>query len=95
MEPESRAAASCGSRRFELWVARITKIQVTFQISCKVRTDLARALWENPKTLMAAEANTPLLRIEVPEDIADAAVSRAGVWTSQTIMIDGGVTIAG
>jgi hypothetical protein len=63
-----------------------------------VRTDFDRALWENPKTLMAAEANTPLLRIEVPEDIADAAVSpvsRAGVWTSQTIVIDGEVTIAG
>jgi NAD(P)-dependent dehydrogenase (short-subunit alcohol dehydrogenase family) len=64
-----------------------------------VRTDFARALWENPKTLAVAEANTPLRRIGVPDDIAGAAVflaSRAGEWmTGQTIVIDGGVTIAG
>ena len=64
-----------------------------------VRTDFARALWENPKTLAAAEANTPLRRIGEPDDIGGAAVflaSRAGAWmTGQTIVIDGGVTIAG
>jgi NAD(P)-dependent dehydrogenase (short-subunit alcohol dehydrogenase family) len=64
-----------------------------------VRTDFARALWENPKTLAAAEANTPLRRIGEPDDIAGAAVflaSRSGAWmTGQTIVIDGGVTIAG
>jgi NAD(P)-dependent dehydrogenase (short-subunit alcohol dehydrogenase family) len=63
-----------------------------------MRTDFARALWENPKTFVAAEANTPLRRVGVPEDMAGAAVSlasRAGAWTtSQTIVIDGSVTIA-
>ena len=63
-----------------------------------VKTDFARALWENPETLARAEANTPLRRIGVPEDIAGAAVflaSRAGNWmTGQTIVIDGGVTIS-
>ena len=64
-----------------------------------VRTDFARALWENPKLLAATEATTPLRRIGEPEDIAGAAVflaSKAGSWTTgQTIVIDGGVTIAG
>lgn len=63
-----------------------------------VRTDFARALWENPKLLEATEKRTPLRRIGDPEDIAGAAVflaSKAGRWiTGQTIVIDGGVTIA-
>ncbi|HZS06985.1 MAG TPA: glucose 1-dehydrogenase [Blastocatellia bacterium] len=64
-----------------------------------VRTDFAKALWENPKLLATTEASTPLRRIGEPEDIAGAAVflsSRAGSWmTGQVIVIDGGVTIAG
>lgn len=64
-----------------------------------VRTDFARALWENPETLARAESFTPLRRIGEPDDIAGAAVflaSRAGAWTTgQVIVIDGGVTIAG
>ena len=63
-----------------------------------VRTDFARALWGNPKWLEATEKKTPLRRIGEPDDIAGAAVflaSRAGSWmTGQTIVIDGGVTIA-
>jgi NAD(P)-dependent dehydrogenase (short-subunit alcohol dehydrogenase family) len=63
-----------------------------------VRTDFARALWENPKLLEQTEKRTPLRRIGEPDDIAGAAVflaSRAGAWmTGQTIVIDGGVTIA-
>lgn len=62
-----------------------------------VRTDFARALWENPELLAKAEAATPLRRIGEPDDIAGAAVflaSRAGNWTTgQVIVIDGGVTI--
>ena len=64
-----------------------------------VKTDFARALWENPETLGRAESLTPLRRIGEPDDIAGAAVflaSRAGAWmTGQVIVIDGGVTIAG
>jgi NAD(P)-dependent dehydrogenase (short-subunit alcohol dehydrogenase family) len=63
-----------------------------------VRTDFAKALWENPKTLQETENRTPLRRIGEPDDIAGAAVflaGRAGSWmTGQTIVIDGGVTIA-
>lgn len=64
-----------------------------------VRTDFARALWENPEILGKTEAATPLRRVGESEDIAGAAVflaSRASSWmTGQTIVIDGGVTIVG
>jgi NAD(P)-dependent dehydrogenase (short-subunit alcohol dehydrogenase family) len=63
-----------------------------------VRTDFARALWENPETLKAATARTPLGRIGEADEIAGAAVflaSKAGSFiTGQTIVIDGGATIA-
>jgi len=62
-----------------------------------VKTDFARALWENPQMLARAESTTPLRRIGEPDDIAGAAVflaSRAGQWmTGQVIVIDGGVTV--
>jgi len=64
-----------------------------------VKTDFARALWENPELLARAEANTPLRRIGEPEEIAGAAVflaSPASRWmTGQVVVIDGGVTISG
>ena len=63
-----------------------------------VRTDFARALWENPKTLAGVTRATPLGRIGEPDDIAGAALflaSGAGSFvTGQTIVVDGGVTIA-
>jgi NAD(P)-dependent dehydrogenase (short-subunit alcohol dehydrogenase family) len=62
-----------------------------------IKTDFARALWENPQTLKASNARTPLGRIGEPDEIAGAAVflaSRAGAYmTGQTIVIDGGQTI--
>ena len=39
-----------------------------------VRTDFARALWENPETLKAVTATTPLRRIGEPDEIAGAAL---------------------
>lgn len=61
-----------------------------------VKTDFAKALWDNPALLRETEARTPLGRIGEPEDIAGIAVmlaSRAGAWlTGQTIVVDGGVT---
>jgi NAD(P)-dependent dehydrogenase (short-subunit alcohol dehydrogenase family) len=64
-----------------------------------VRTDFARALWENQEVYERAVRSYPLRRIGEPEDIAGAAVflaSRAGsLITGQTIVVDGGVTIAG
>ncbi|MBV9530208.1 MAG: SDR family oxidoreductase [Bradyrhizobium sp.] len=63
-----------------------------------IKTDFARALWENPETLKASTARAPLLRIGEPDEIAGAAVflaSKAGSFTTgQTIVIDGGATIS-
>jgi NAD(P)-dependent dehydrogenase (short-subunit alcohol dehydrogenase family) len=63
-----------------------------------IRTDFARALWENPEMLKARNAQTPLGRIGEADEIAGAAIllaSRAGSFmTGQSIVIDGGVTIA-
>ena len=62
-----------------------------------IRTDFARALWENPATLKMVTASTPLQRIGEPEEIAGAAVflaSRASTYmTGQAIIVDGGSTI--
>ena len=64
-----------------------------------VRTDFARALWENPQVYEKAVRAYPLRRIGEPRDIAGAAVflaSPAGSFiTGQTIVVDGGVTVAG
>jgi NAD(P)-dependent dehydrogenase (short-subunit alcohol dehydrogenase family) len=63
-----------------------------------VKTDFARALWENPQTLNAVTATTPLRRIGEADEIAGAAVylasKAASFMTGQTIVVDGGATIA-
>lgn len=62
-----------------------------------VRTDFARALWENPDTLRHVTSTTPLRRIGEPDEIAGAAVllaSPAGSFiTGQSIVVDGGATV--
>ena len=62
-----------------------------------VRTDFARALWEDPERQKAANESVPLRRIGEPEDIAGGVVflaSKAAAFTTgQTIVMDGGVTI--
>ncbi|MGE0625226.1 MAG: SDR family NAD(P)-dependent oxidoreductase [Pseudomonadales bacterium] len=62
-----------------------------------IRTDFARALWENPAILERRTANDPLRRIGEPEEVAGIAVylaSRAGSFTTgQNFVIDGGSTI--
>jgi NAD(P)-dependent dehydrogenase (short-subunit alcohol dehydrogenase family) len=61
-----------------------------------VRTDFARALWENPVLYKKRTRDTPLQRIGEPDEIAGAAIflaSAAGSFvTGQTIVIDGGTT---
>ncbi len=63
-----------------------------------IRTDFAKALWENPEIYKATVAKYPLRRIGEPDEIAGAAVylaSAAGTFiTGQTLVIDGGGTIA-
>jgi NAD(P)-dependent dehydrogenase (short-subunit alcohol dehydrogenase family) len=64
-----------------------------------VKTDFARALWENPDLLAQTLKQSPLGMIGEPEDIAGTAIllaSNAGRFiTGQTFVVDGGVTIAG
>ena len=61
-----------------------------------VRTDFARALWENPDTLKKRTEGDPLRRIGEPEEIAGIVVylgSKAGNFTTgQNFVIDGGAT---
>jgi NAD(P)-dependent dehydrogenase (short-subunit alcohol dehydrogenase family) len=63
-----------------------------------VKTDFAKALWENPEMLERRLAATPLGRIGEPQDIAGIALllasPAASFITGQVIVADGGVTIS-
>ena len=75
------------------------KIRVNAILPGLVKTDFARALWENPETLKTVEAATPLGRIGLPQDIgavgAFLAMPAAAYITGQTLIVDGGSTITG
>lgn len=62
-----------------------------------IKTDFAKALWENPQTLAAVTMHTPMQRIGQPEEIAGAAVFLASpastFMTGQAIVVDGGATV--
>ena len=62
-----------------------------------IRTDFARALWENPNAAQKIEAMCAMGRIGEPEEIAGAAVFLAApasrYMTGQSIVVDGGSTI--
>jgi NAD(P)-dependent dehydrogenase (short-subunit alcohol dehydrogenase family) len=61
-----------------------------------IKTDFAKALWENPQTLAAVTMHTPMQRIGEPHEIAGAAVflasSASTFMTGQAIVVDGGAT---
>ncbi len=62
-----------------------------------IKTDFAKALWDNPDTLKRSLAGTPMKRIGEPHELAGAAVylaSAAGAYTTgQSIVVDGGATV--
>jgi len=62
-----------------------------------VRTDFAKALWEDEKRRTEREAQTPLRRLGEPRDIGGIAVflasEAAAFITGQVIVADGGVTV--
>ncbi len=64
-----------------------------------IRTDFARALWENPGAEAAFKRAVPLGRIGEAPEIAGAAVflasSASAYMTGQSIVIDGGMTVKG
>jgi NAD(P)-dependent dehydrogenase (short-subunit alcohol dehydrogenase family) len=62
-----------------------------------IRTDFAKALWDNPEVYNRAVERYPLRRIGEADEIAGTAIfldSKAGSFlTGQTIVVDGGATI--
>ena len=62
-----------------------------------IKTDFARALWEDPEMLSKFEGSTPMRRLGDPKDIAGAAVflaSEAGAYMAgQMVVVDGGSVI--
>ncbi|ORE93135.1 short chain dehydrogenase/reductase family oxidoreductase [Stappia sp. 22II-S9-Z10] len=62
-----------------------------------VKTDFARALWEDPERADNVAQHYALQRLGEPDDIAGAAVyfaSPAGAWTTgQVLLIDGGRSV--
>ena len=95
--------AYCISKAADMQIARNVAIEwghANIRCNCispgLIRTDFARALWENPEIERRRSADTPLRRIGEPDEIAGAAVflaSGAGSFTTgQTFVIDGGVT---
>lgn len=62
-----------------------------------IRTEFARALWENPDILKARTVGDPLRRIGEPREVAGIAVylaAAAGSFTTgQNFVIDGGSTV--
>jgi NAD(P)-dependent dehydrogenase (short-subunit alcohol dehydrogenase family) len=104
-----RGSASIGayniSKAADLQLARNLAIELGphgVRVNCVapglIRTDFSRALWEDPRNLERALAGTPLGRIGEADDVAGAVVflasSASGYVTGQTIVIDGGNTIA-
>ena len=96
--------AYCISKAADMQLARNLAVEYgphNIRVNCiapgLIKTDFARALWEDPEMLTHRTATTPLRRIGEPDEIAGAAVflaSQAGSFmTGQSLVIDGGVTI--
>jgi NAD(P)-dependent dehydrogenase (short-subunit alcohol dehydrogenase family) len=96
--------AYCVSKAADLQMARNLAVEYgpsNVRVNCiapgLIRTDFARALWEDPEALKLRTSTTPLRRIGEPDEIAGAAIflaSQAGSFvTGQAIVVDGGVTI--
>lgn len=95
--------AYCVSKAADMQLARNLARELgpfNIRVNCLapglVRTDFARALWEDPDEEARASSGLPLRRLGEPDDLAGAAVylaSRAGAWTTgQTLVVDGGST---
>ena len=96
--------AYCISKAVDLQLARNLAIEFgphNVRVNCiapgLIRTDFARALWEDAKLLAERNATTPLRRIGEPDEIAGAAVFLASpasaFMTGQALIVDGGVTV--
>jgi NAD(P)-dependent dehydrogenase (short-subunit alcohol dehydrogenase family) len=61
-----------------------------------ILTDLTRKLWSDPQMLEWGQANTPMRRLGVPEDMVGTAIFLASAasqfMTGQVLYVDGGFT---
>ena len=96
--------AYCISKAADMQLARNLAVEFgphNVRVNCiapgLIKTDFARALWEDADTLKERMSTTPMRRIGEPDEIAGAAVflaSQAGSYvTGQSLVVDGGVTI--
>lgn len=96
--------AYCISKAADIQLARNLAVELgpkNVRVNCivpgLVKTDFARALWEDESSLNEYLKATPLKRIGEPDDIGPAAVFLAAdagkFMTGETIVIDGGSTI--
>lgn len=96
--------AYCISKAADMQLARNLAVEYgphNVRVNCiapgLIKTDFARALWEDSEMLTERMSTTPLRRIGEPDEIAGAAVflaSQAGSYvTGQSLVVDGGVTI--
>ena len=96
--------AYCISKAADMQLARNLAVEYgphNVRVNCiapgLIKTDFARALWEDEAMLKERMVTTPLRRIGDPDEIAGAAVflaSQAGSYvTGQSVVVDGGVTI--
>ena len=97
--------AYCISKAADMQIARNLACEYgpdNVRVNCiapgLIKTDFAKALWDDPETLKRSTATAPLKRIGMPDEIAGMAVflaGKAGAFTTgQNFVIDGGVTIA-
>lgn len=98
--------AYCISKAADMQMARNLAVEFgphNVRINCiapgLIRTDMAKALTDDPETLKRSTEGACLKRIGEPPEIAGAVVflaSKAGAFTTgQTIVCDGGATISG
>jgi NAD(P)-dependent dehydrogenase (short-subunit alcohol dehydrogenase family) len=98
--------AYCISKAADMQIVRNLSVELSrhnIRFNCiapgLVKTDFARALWDDAEKARLRIEATPLRRLGDPEDIAGAAVflaSKAGAWiTGQTLVVDGGIMAAG
>lgn len=96
--------AYCISKAADMQLARNLAVEYgpdNVRVNCiapgLIKTDFAKALWDDPETLKRSTAGAALKRIGDPDEIAGCAVflaGKAGAFvTGQNFVIDGGQTI--